>query len=633
MFDVESSTPVLSNQVSGGRVTFVRWTTCANSLPYKKFKDSEESVQNDTWDFLIQFPSLSKAFSYNPSTQEDIQACHKLSAESSPSILLVGTEAGQVSFFFSGYLAMGKIQMDQVFELEERQPVKEILLSPSNLSTLSVISATSDVEKSSSQFSMFFIQCPLLASCFSELCTLSSKQSILQGTMDYMSDTLKQISEGWESILSEMDNKLQHLASHMPDQHGMSADFLELLMLGIPSAELEHFLIQDLGEKGLKKLGHSIDVSYSNMQRLVLKYLHTVSQALNFHLAEMKGQIQASDKYEAVLKVSVEAVSEAQQNAAVLWAKAVELQQVIDESMKCFKAFFKWLYVEILRLSEENVSEELSKTSQQDVQFIADFLASFSTVSSPDSYSYLEKVGQYLKNEPLVQPIDRSRNPWYQFLKENPNVANIPEIIQVDEKASLVQTYQRLEDSIKAMFTALDSDFSQICVPQRMVTVNSSHWDFSSRQDVVGQMEFDDKEDRINAFIMTKTLETPFSFLFLSWNPVNHTLNGLQITGGNYVGSGYSIVTQSFYTHDVVSVLLSSEGVPRRLIQLPISQMEPYMATLTTSMINLQDTQSFPKQSIFSLASAVSVSSRKRIFLLLSQYTYYRLVIIENWKV
>merc|ERR1711860_131929 len=133
--------------------------------------------------------------------------------------------------------------------------------------------------------------------------------------------------------------------------------------------------------------------------------------------------------------------------------------------MKCFKAFFKWLYVEILRLSEENVSEELSKTSQQDIQFIADFLASFSSVSNTqtDSYSYLEKVGQYLKNEELSQPIDRSKNPWYQFLKENPHVANIPEIIQVDEKASLVQTYQRLEDSIKAVFSTLDSDFSQVC--------------------------------------------------------------------------------------------------------------------------------------------------------------------------
>ena len=191
LFDVQSSTPVMSNQV-GCRITFIRWTTCANSTPYHKVKERKESEQNnDSWDFLIEFPSLSKAFSYNPSTQEDIQACHKLSAETNPSILIIGTEAGQVYFFFSGYLAMGKIKLEQIFESDNDEAasgdVKEVLLSPTNLSTLSVISA------GSSSSSIYFIHCPLVSSCFSELCSLSSKQSILQGTMDYMSDTLKQI--------------------------------------------------------------------------------------------------------------------------------------------------------------------------------------------------------------------------------------------------------------------------------------------------------------------------------------------------------------------------------------------------------------------------------------------------------
>lgn len=35
--------------------------------------------------------------------------------------------------------------------------------------------------------------------------------------------------------------------------------------------------------------------------------------------------------------------------------KATEIQQVIDNSMKNFKAFFRWLYSVILRLSEEPI--------------------------------------------------------------------------------------------------------------------------------------------------------------------------------------------------------------------------------------------------------------------------------------
>ena len=111
LFDVESSTPVLTNYVDGN-ITFMRWTTCANSIPHTKVTENEEIVKNDTWDFLIQFPSLSKAFSYNPSAQEEIQPCHKLAAESSPSLLVVGTKSGELFFFFSGFLAMVRLIVD-----------------------------------------------------------------------------------------------------------------------------------------------------------------------------------------------------------------------------------------------------------------------------------------------------------------------------------------------------------------------------------------------------------------------------------------------------------------------------------------------------------------------------------------
>ena len=141
-----------------------------------------------------------------------------------------------------------------------------------------------------------------------------------------MSDTLKQISEAWESILLEMDQKLNSYSQKMPDEHGMAADFMELLLLGTPSSDLEDFLLRELGEKGLKKLGHSVGSSYSNIQRLVLKYLHTVSQALTFHLSESVGQIKASDKYESVLKITVDSVSKALKDAAAFWAKGIELQ-------------------------------------------------------------------------------------------------------------------------------------------------------------------------------------------------------------------------------------------------------------------------------------------------------------------
>lgn len=83
--------------------------------------------------------------------------------------------------------------------------------------------------------------------------------------MDYLSRTLLAISEAWETILLEMDEKLTRHGENIPPG-GVAADFLELLMIGVPTPNLETFLLRDLTEKGLKKLGHSIEMCYCNIQ-------------------------------------------------------------------------------------------------------------------------------------------------------------------------------------------------------------------------------------------------------------------------------------------------------------------------------------------------------------------------------
>ena len=164
----------------------------------------------------------------------------------------------------------------------------------------------------------------------------------------------------------------------------------------------------------------------------------------------MVGLARAGDKY-PVLGVTETVVEKALYQAQAFWAKGVELQQVIDESMKNFKAFFRWVYVEILKLSEETVSGDLSKVSQQDITFIAEFLKRFQPVESTGgsvSHLYLEKVGQYLEDAPLVQPPDNSANPWHQLLEKHPEIQEVPFIIPVNTGTSLVQEHAKLEAAV-----------------------------------------------------------------------------------------------------------------------------------------------------------------------------------------
>lgn len=69
------------------------------------------------------------------------------------------------------------------------------------------------------------------------------------------------------------------------------------LFLGVPSDELEVFLLNELTAKGLKKFGNSVELSYSTIQKLVLKQLNIAGQSLTYYLTELRGLTRIPDRY------------------------------------------------------------------------------------------------------------------------------------------------------------------------------------------------------------------------------------------------------------------------------------------------------------------------------------------------
>lgn len=96
--------------------------------------------------------------------------------------------------------------------------------------------------------------------------------------------------------------------------------------------ELEKFLLQDLTEKGLKKLGHSIELSYSNIQKLVLKHLQNVGHALMYHLSEIKGMSLWHDQF-GVLGLATKSIDAAIRCTGAFMMKATEIQQVKPDTL------------------------------------------------------------------------------------------------------------------------------------------------------------------------------------------------------------------------------------------------------------------------------------------------------------
>lgn len=57
--------------------------------------------------------------------------------------------------------------------------------------------------------------------------------------------------------------------------------------------------------------------------------------------------------------------------------KILEIQQVIDQSVNDMKLFFSWLCVVIVRLHQQDVTEEMTQLSMEDTIYLAEYLNSF----------------------------------------------------------------------------------------------------------------------------------------------------------------------------------------------------------------------------------------------------------------
>lgn len=69
--------------------------------------------------------------------------------------------------------------------------------------------------------------------------------------------------------------------------------------------------------------------------------------------------------------------NEVTRNAAAFLIKSLELQHAIEQSTRDYKIFWGWLYGVIIRLMDENVPEEVTNVTQQDVIYLAEFLNNF----------------------------------------------------------------------------------------------------------------------------------------------------------------------------------------------------------------------------------------------------------------
>ncbi|XP_058613019.1 anaphase-promoting complex subunit 4 isoform X3 [Onychostoma macrolepis] len=414
-----------------------------DSSTLSSFSESEDESSR----FLPKLPSLPKSYSTTSKifSEEKSDEVTNLLGEVRLNILVVGGPSGFVELYAYG--------LYKIATLSGISGTCRSLGLSSDLKSLSVIT---EIRSTEDNPEIHYIQLDtgLLSSCLPELTKMARKFTHISTLLQYLRLSLTCMCEAWEDILMQMDLRLTKFVQEKNTSTQVQDEFLELLLWGHASPELQALLMNQLTVKGLKMLGQSIDSSYSSIQKLVISHLQSGSEALLYHLSEVKGMALWKEKFQP-LGLDPAAIEDAIVAVGSFTLKASELLQVIDKSMKNFKAFFRWLYVAMLRMSEDHVPPELNKMTQKDLAFVADFLSEHFSANEElfdrkGKYFNVERVGQYLKDEDedLVSPPSMEGNQWVTFVKQSTYLKDSPLLFPTYPKKSLHFVKRMMEGSI-----------------------------------------------------------------------------------------------------------------------------------------------------------------------------------------
>ncbi|KAJ8397492.1 hypothetical protein AAFF_G00437680 [Aldrovandia affinis] len=398
--------------------------------------------------FLPKLPTLPKSYSTTSKifSEEKSDEIMNLLGEVRLNVLVLGGDSGFVELFAYG--------MYRIATLTGVPGTCRSLCLSSDLKSLSVITEITSTNQHP-EINYIQLDTALLSDCLPEVTRMARKFTHISTLLQYLRLSLTCMCEAWEDILMQMDLRLTKFVQEKNTSTQVQDEFLELLLWGKSSPELQALLMNQLTVKGLKKLGHSIESSYSSIQKLVISHLQSGSEALLYHLSEVRGMSLWKQKFQP-LGLDSAAIEEAITAVGSFTLKANELLQVIDKSMKNFKAFFRWLYVAMLRMSEDLVPPELNKLTQKDISFVADFLSEHFSENEElfdrkGKYFNVERVGQYLKDEDedLVSPPNTKGNQWLSFLQESTHLKESPLLFPSYPPKSLHYVKRMMEGAIE----------------------------------------------------------------------------------------------------------------------------------------------------------------------------------------
>ncbi|XP_065911804.1 anaphase-promoting complex subunit 4-like [Dysidea avara] len=596
---------ILHQFTIGVEISYLSWTIHPQ-VSYHSYKDESAS-------FTPLLESLDESEGYCPRDPKNLT-----SLSGTPNILSIGDVGGRVYLYISGLFHAATINT--------QSPADTVLwtMFTSNLEHLCVVSLPRSCEQL--RFHSFTI--PLLKPRISELSYIAIQFGYISSLIKYMNGVLQSMMEAWEDVLLMMDTKLADYASTLPEGTTLADELLVLLACGRARLELRKFLVDELSEKGLQKLGQSIRLSYRSIKKTICCRLLSSISSLQYHLCELLGMARWYDRF-GVVGLSPAEVQGCLNALGQFALKSHELLLVIDSSVKSGEVFFDWI-IQVIRKLSGGTHPPGSRQCPDHVElallmeFLKKRLAPTNKPGTKKQHFNLEIVGQYFDDQDLPYVMEKTLSSWEEILtKAGLDTTNTPWLISPQPSKSLAQLFHCLHKHLDRLFSKTNESLSHSVIPAHC-------WESAVYE---GDTKITTKELQglIGSFSMDQT-----SYLYF---PAKSCMGCVEFSPNNsfgkvkhfnFIASNSNNISRNptsiqNYNSDTLSVLLnaSTPGDPSFLAQLSTETLlqleDDCITSLNDSLMGAEDLGAFPAEILAvtgsrKIACVVSTSNRIRIY-------------------
>ncbi|KAK4786986.1 hypothetical protein SAY86_010819 [Trapa natans] len=205
-----------------------------------------------------------------------------------------------------------------------------------------------------------------------ELHQVAQQASNIDDLREVARASISVMNKQWSDAMSTFHEKFNSLSNLISD-HGLDSspqeEFLSLLLGARTSPPIHQFLVNSLGESGMKRVSKVVSNAGKELQLVVLNHLQPAAEIIAFRMGELRGFSRWHARYQGI-GLDEALMDCAAEKAGMLLVQVERFMRVLSSVVQQFSNFFTWLLKCIKMLMSEPSDQLLSYNSELVVVFL-----------------------------------------------------------------------------------------------------------------------------------------------------------------------------------------------------------------------------------------------------------------------